>query len=418
VPRRQDLLPALAAFGAGRSITKLTAGDCDVRDVLPALVEHPTITSLTLSGTWHPSMNGVRVPDEDLLRYKLAGPGHFRIDLEGVQALPVTSLSLNGIRIGNEGVPPVVANPSIRELDVGNCCIGGEGALTLANSTRFTSLNLGGNDLLRWGPVPVEGERPIESVLPELAPNTSIPSLDLSHCNILLFTDEDLEGLRALGRNNRIKSVILKGNAIGDAGAGMVAADNSVPQLDASYCGILDGGVMVLAANTSFRRLNLEGNFVQARGFRALAQSTWLTSLDVSYPGGQGHPDYRIGNEGPQILRVNSSLTSLRLAGQNIGCKGAKAVATMRALTEVDLSDNRIRSPGAKALAANPRLTKVNVSKNQIGVEGKKALEGSTSITWLDVSGNEAPMGKRVLEGMRDRFQNLRARLAGGDDRD
>ena len=72
----------------------------------------------------------------------------------------------------------------------------------------------------------------------------------------------------------------------------------------------------------------------------------------------------------PEELGELVNLTSLDLAGNNIGDDGARALAGLVNLTSLDLSGNEIGDDGARALAGLVKLTSLNLSGNAIGDDG------------------------------------------------
>ena len=96
-----------------------------------------------------------------------------------------------------------------------------------------------------------------------------------------------------------------------------------------------------------------------------------------------------IGDEGATqlagCLRVNATLTCLRLSSNSIGAEGATQLAgclrVNSGLTSLDLYGNSIGTEGATQLAGclrvNATLTSLHLQYNSIGAEGKLALQAA-----------------------------------------
>ncbi|XP_068753910.1 nucleotide-binding oligomerization domain-containing protein 2-like isoform X2 [Montipora capricornis] len=125
-----------------------------------------------------------------------------------------------------------------------------------------------------------------------------------------------------------------------------------------------------LAVNTSLTTLDLSRNSIGCEGatslFQALTRDTSLTALDLS--------SNSIGDECTtslsQAITGNSSITGLYLSFNSIGAEGATSLS--------------------QALAVNTSLTTLNFYENSIGAEGatslSQALALNTSLTTLDLS--------------------------------
>ena len=138
----------------------------------------------------------------------------------------------------------------------------------------------------------------------------------------------------------------------------------------------------VLRVNTSLSSLLLCASLIGAEGAnsisQALAVNTSLSSLDLSYNS--------IGYEGAsslaQALRVNTSLSSLGLRDNSIDADGANSLAqSLRvntSLSSLQLYKNAIGDKGANSLAealrVNTSLSLLGLSWNFIGNEGANFL--------------------------------------------
>jgi hypothetical protein len=99
-----------------------------------------------------------------------------------------------------------------------------------------------------------------------------------------------------------------------------------------------------------------------------------LTELNLSHQGLTDQDIFRLC----LALNQNTSLTTLNVAGNNIG------------------------AAGATALARNATLTTLNVRHNHIGADGATALEGNETLTTLDEGENNIPaiQRRRILARM------------------
>ncbi|MFM1798724.1 MAG: hypothetical protein RLZZ117_1002, partial [Cyanobacteriota bacterium] len=87
-------------------------------------------------------------------------------------------------------------------------------------------------------------------------------------------------------------------------------------------------------------------------------------------------------------LRPLTQLTSLNLAGNEIGDEGAASLAALAQLTSLNLWDNGIGDEGAASLAALTQLTSLDLAANGVGDEGAASLAALTQLTFLDLGWN------------------------------
>ena len=97
----------------------------------------------------------------------------------------------------------------------------------------------------------------------------------------------------------------------------------------------------------------------------------------------------RLDHVPPTLLGIDS-LTSLDLAGNQIGDAGAEAIANnLSQLTALDLGSNRIGDAGARAIAAKLyRLKSLRLWSNNVGDAGAKDISKLKALDLLDLSGN------------------------------
>jgi len=289
-----------------------------------------------------------------------------QIGAEGAAALTaltqLTSLDVGNNQIGDKEASAVAALSQLTTLDLGDNQIGAEGAAALAALTQLTSLDLWGNGIDAAG-------------ASALAALTQLTSLDLSENQI---GDAGASSLAAL---TQLTSLDLSENQIGDAGASSLAALTQLTFLDLSENQIGDAGATALAALTQLTRLDLRNNQIGVEGAAAMAAFTQLTSLVLW--------NNKIGDEGAAALAALTQLTSLNLGYNEIGAEGATALAALTQLTSLDLGGNGIGAAGASALSALTQLTSLSLSSNEIGDAGASALSALTQLTTLDLGDNQ-----------------------------
>ncbi|CAO3568632.1 unnamed protein product, partial [Mortierella alpina] len=115
-------------------------------------------------------------------------------------------------------------------------------------------------------------------------------------------------------------------------------------------------------------------------------------------PGSLGAKDFGLLSE---VLKTNSTLTTLKLESNKIGDDGAQALAealkTNKTVATLNLRSNSIGDDGAKApaetLKTNKTLTSLDLQSNQIGSDGVKALaealKTNSTVATLDLSYNK-----------------------------
>ncbi|KAL0239380.1 hypothetical protein GEMRC1_009488 [Eukaryota sp. GEM-RC1] len=128
----------------------------------------------------------------------------------------------------------------------------------------------------------------------------------------------------------------------------------------------------VLKVNTTITSIDLGNNSIGVAGARALAEA----------------------------LKVNLTITCIEMSGNSIGEEGAKELAEAlkvnSTITSVDLSENFLGDEGAKELAealkVNATVTAIRMSGNSIGDEGAReladALKVNAIVNCVDLSEN------------------------------
>jgi len=243
----------------------------------------------------------------------------------------LTSLTLRGNEIGDEGAKALTTLTGLTSLDLVANQIGDEGTKALAALTSLTSLDLGYNQI-------------------------------------------GCKGAKALTALTGLTFLNLWDNEIGAEGAKALTALTGLTSLDLRTNQIGCKGAKALAALTGLTSLNLWDNKIGDEGAKALTALTGLTSLDLVAN--------EIGDEGAKALTALTGLTSLDLVANQIGDEGAKALAALTGLTSLDLGYNQIGCKGAKALTKLTGLTFLYLRNNKIGAEGAKTLLDA----WVDPS--------------------------------
>jgi hypothetical protein len=164
-----------------------------------------------------------------------------------------------------------------------------------------------------------------------------------------------------------------------------------IPIRDADLTDLMEA----LRINATLTTLKLTSNNLGVEGARALAatlNTTKITSLYLRWN--------RIGDEGARSLAaaLNATLTSLDLSCNNIGPVGARALASAlntTCITSLCLTRNNIGDEGARSLAAaldnNSTLTRLDLAFNNIGDEGARLLAAAlnATLTSLDLGFND-----------------------------
>ncbi|KAF0387218.1 Protein NLRC3 [Gigaspora margarita] len=163
---------------------------------------------------------------------------------------------------------------------------------------------------------------------------------------------------------------------------------------------------MFLRTNKKLKNLEVFGIIYNNNlSFKNLCKINTISSLHL-----YENEDWDNSEEVIEILSKNTTLTSLRVNGINIGIEGGKALAKAlyknNGLTFLELKENKIciedfsynviGSEGGKALAralhVNNSLTSLNLHYNNVGNKGAKAFEEAihinTALTYLKISCN------------------------------
>jgi len=200
-------------------------------------------------------------------------------------------VQLGGNELGDEGIAliakAVAAHPNITHLDLSDNELSGASenvARMIANTDRLLHLNLADNLI---------DESNGLLICAGLKQNTSIQRLDMSR-----NTFQDLAGVAIgdmLENNDTLEELVLEGNDISDSSAESIAdaliANNALRFLDLSHNDIHSPGakklarVLAMSENTTLKRLELDGNPIQARNISQvhLANSRGVTGPSMAH---------------------------------------------------------------------------------------------------------------------------------------
>lgn len=143
---------------------------------------------------------------------------------------------------------------------------------------------------------------------------------------------------------------------------------------------ILEKVPPALAEIDSLTTLYLAGGQIGQSGAEAIARLAELTSLDVR--------NNRIGDAGAIAISRLANLTSLDLRNNQIGDAGAIAIGRLANLTSLDLRNNQIGDAGAQAIARANSLISLNLEGNRIGDAGAQAVARLARLASLHLANN------------------------------
>ncbi len=216
---------------------------------------------------------------------------------------------------------------------------------------------------------------------------------------------ELIELTKALARNNSVKRIDFRGNAIGEAGARAIAealkVNNGVRLIHLGGNHIGEAGATAVAkaltVNTAVQSICLSANSIDDPGAAAIAAALeFNATVQAVYL-----HENNIGKAGATTiaaaLKVNNSLQTLELHWNPIGDVGAIAIAEAlkinSRLQSLRLSWTLMGDTGAMAIAealkVNTTLLSINLRENMIGNAGGKAIAQALKInsTLTKISG-------------------------------
>ncbi|WP_247310897.1 GALA protein [Ralstonia pseudosolanacearum] len=381
-----------ALLAGNHALKKLTMSDCGISEVgARRLADHPSLESLDLSGN--------------------------RIDARGAQHL-ATSESIKTLRlcccgVTDPGIHALADNPRLTSLDVSGNRINDDALRHLAASPSLTMLDVSCNrQTLLGGPQSVlEGEEMAFALAETLAGREKPLASLKADGNAFGDFAAQMLAFPTIGT----ASLSLKSNFIGPEGAGYLAANPALQELDLTQNKIRDEGAQELAGSRSLKTLVLTGCLVNDAGAQALSRNRTLESLDLGNlvsektnkleqereQAGFDLTANEITEKGTRALAQSASLTSLSIQGNLCLDAGVLPLARNRKLTSLNVAFTYMTQESVRELANNPVLTSLSVRWNldRIGPEGVKELAKSRSLAVLDA--RNAWMGEeggRVLE--------------------
>ena len=196
-----------------------------------------------------------------------------------------------------------------------------------------------------------------------------------SYENIYSIGEEDMRGLAsALRTNNTLKTLILRGNKIGDSGAVQLAKvlnRTSLEVLDVSDCGVMGKGIKFLSfalrTNTSLKMFSACKNRFSDYGAIHLAEALKFASLEYLRVCGCDISKNGIA-ELSSALRFNTTLKRFSVSDNAFRDSGAIQLAkalNSSSLRELDISRCDVYDSGivalATALTSNITLTHLDI---------------------------------------------------------
>jgi uncharacterized protein (TIGR02996 family) len=192
-----------------------------------------------------------------------------------------------------------------------------------------------------------------------------VRGLDLRHLRLFDVGSAPLRSLLSSLYLDRLTSLDLTSNHIGDAGAAFLAGSPRMVGVTALHLAVNNigtAGLHSLARSSNFPRLatlDLSGNPLGLR---------WVPGIESSSM--------------PELRELNLSGTGLR----ELDVQDLKASPPFVGLEKLDLRFNQISDDGALTLSAAPEMAKLRVLKlgyNPVGTRGVRALASSPQMSQL-----------------------------------
>jgi uncharacterized protein (TIGR02996 family) len=247
------------------------------------------------------------------------------------------------------------------------------------------------------------------------APHLSrVRGLDLRHLRLFDVGSAPLRTLLDSLYLDRLTSLDLTSNYMGDAGAALLAGSPRMAGVTALHQGVNGIGIpglLSLARSSYFTRLatlDLRGNPLGHPWVQAIGGASLPALRDLNLSG----TDVRdVGMQGLAASPHLAGLEKLDLRFNQIGDAGLQAVAGAPALPKLrvlKLGYNPIGTPGVRALAASPhmaQLTTLDLRRSRVANNAAQALIESPNLGRLyrlDLRGND--ISQRYGEALRERF--------------
>ncbi len=240
-------------------------------------------------------------------------------------------LDLVGPQVGDADLRGLVANPTLRRLEVRGTQVTDEGLLALAGLTALEKLKLSDNKVqgegvkhlvplqaLRW--FDLEGERVTDAAIPGILQLQGIVRLHLANTSI---SDRGLSELTALPRLNRL---YMTGLRIDDATLERLSGLN-LRVLDLTGTGVEGPGLSHLASMQGLIELYLRGTSLDDRGLEALRALPKLEVLDLA--------GTRVTEAGLAHLEHHWALKALYLGDTAVSAEARERFGASRTILKV-----------------------------------------------------------------------------------
>ncbi len=220
-------------------------------------------------------------------------------------------------------------------------------------------------------------------------------------------------GLLQLGGLSRVRSVLLGGTDITDAGLVAIGKLQTLTNLDLRDCAVTNDGMGHLVGLSKLKALKLSGKngatLVDDGGLEHIAKLAnlkvigldflWvsevgleelskLSKLEEVYIG-----NTTIGDDAMSILAEMPNLKKLRISATGVGDEGIAHLASVTGLTELDVSENTvITSASFPHFAKFTGLKKLNLWRLNNVTDIDIALEhiaGLTNLEWLNLDNTQ-----------------------------
>ncbi|MCD6026596.1 MAG: hypothetical protein K0R08_1115 [Solimicrobium sp.] len=184
-------------------------------------------------------------------------------------------------------------------------------------------------------------------------------------------------GAELISRLATLTSLDISSNQLGHAGAESIAKLTALTELDIGSNYVRDGGAACISKLLNLTSLDIRGNQIGEAGAECISRLPNLTSLNIR------------GNElrdaGAAFISTLSTLTSLDIYWNNIGKTGAELISRLPDLTNLDISDNELGDAGAQFISRLPKLKSLNISNNELGGTGKELISRLQKLNRLDM---------------------------------
>jgi len=175
------------------------------------------------------------------------------------------------------------------------------------------------------------------------------------------FRNTDLgdEDLVLLSSFPQLRSVLLAGTNIGNAGLSTLGNITTLENLDLRECPISDDGVLHLRSLGKMKALKLSGK----TGKCAVSESSMATIGELSNLKVLAIDYLPVGDSGIRKLVKNDKLEELYAARTGIGNSGVESIAELDQLRKLRLAQNEMESIAIQSLSRLDKLEEVDLSE-------------------------------------------------------